>query len=102
MRHASFDARHAGEDQADIGLVVVVAPSLSRSASSRSSGSAAGVVFAVDGRGGAAALALPGLVAFLRHIGGEQKEADRDEAFGVSFAVLREPARPGEAPHDDH
>jgi hypothetical protein len=37
---------------------------LSRSASSASSGSAAGVAFAVDGRGGAAALAWPDLVAF--------------------------------------
>jgi hypothetical protein len=38
----------------------------------------------------------------LRDVGGEQEEADRDEALGMSFAVLREPARPGEAPDDDH
>lgn len=44
---------------------------LSRSASSASSGSAAGVAFAVDGRGGAAALAWPDLVAFFDGDGGD-------------------------------
>lgn len=44
---------------------------LSRSASSASSGSAAGVAFAVDGRGGAAALAWPDLVAFFYGDGGD-------------------------------
>jgi hypothetical protein len=84
MRHASF---RAGEDQADAGLVVVGRVELpglwvlSRLASSRGSGSAAGVVFAVGGRGGAAAFALPGLVAFFY---GERGDGERDGGIGLT------------------